>query len=174
MPQVLRVISLFVVAIWLGATVFFTLGVGPGLFSAEVLQLVPRYHVGRVAQVLLRSFFWLQIACAGLSVLLMLAGWAYASRPPRRWVLGLLAAVTALVLLGGESIQPRLRDLHAVMYAPDTTLDQKTAATQGFRRWHAVSQIGNLFVLLGVVVYFIHLAAPAGPRPASKYPVAYY
>jgi len=174
MPQVLRVISLGVMAIWLGATVFVTFGVGPALFSQEVQQLVPRYHAGRIAQVLLNSFFWFQIGCAAASVLLLLAGWAYAGRAPRRWATGVLVALVGLVLLGGLWMQPRLRTLHATMYAPDSSLEEKTSATQRFRRWHGVSQVGNLLVLIGVSLYFVHLALPTGPRPASKYPVSYY
>lgn len=174
MPQVLRVLSLGVVAIWFGATVFVTFGAGPALFSPEVQQLVPRYHAGRIAQVILQSFFWFQIGCSIAAVLLLLAGWAYAGRPPRKWASGLLLALVALVLLGGLSLQPKLRNLHSVMYAPDTSLEDKTVSTQRFRRWHGVSQIGNLLVLIGVGVYFVHLTIPVGPRPASKYPVAYY
>ncbi len=174
MPQVLRVFSLGVVGIWLGATVFLTFGVGPALFSEEVQQLVPRYHAGRIAQVILQSFFWLQIGCAGVAVLLLLAGWAYAGRAPRRWASALLLGLVGLILLGGLTVQPRLRSLHAVMYAPDTSVEDKTTATQRFRRWHGVSQVGNLLVLVGVGFYFVHLAWVPSPRPAAKYPVAYY
>ena len=174
MPPTLRVLSLSVLAIWLGSSVFLTFGVGPAMFSNEVLQIVPRYHAGRIAQVMLQSFFWFQLGCGIGAVLLLLAEWAYLARAPRGWSIAILVALMGLVLVGGLGIQPRLRQLHQTMYAPDTTPEEKQRATQSFRRWHGVSQVGNLFLLLGVTVYFVQLAYPRTSGPKMKYPVGYF
>ena len=169
MLQLLRFMGLLVVAVWLGAAVFLTFGVGPAFFSKAMLDVMPRYHAGRAAQIVLESYFLFQVVCAGLTMLLLLAEWAWAARPPRRWLAGLVVTLAALVLFGGTVVQPQLRSLHTVMYAPDTTDAQKESARRSFGRWHGVSQAGNLVILLGVVVCFWQLAMPAPARPAGKY-----
>jgi hypothetical protein len=169
-PQVLRVLNLLAVAVWLGATVFLTFGVGPALFSPAMLQVIPKYHAGRAAQIFFASFFEFQLACGGLAAVLLAVDWAATGRRPRAWTGVLLAGLLGLVLLGGLGLQPRLNGWHAVMYAPNTSVEQKTEAQAQFRRWHGISQVGNLLVLAGVLVYFCQLSVPPAPRAASKWP----
>ena len=169
MLQGMRFAGLVTVAVWLGATVFLTFGAGPAFFSPAMLEVMPRYHAGRAAQVVQESFFSFQLVCSWLAALLLIVDWASTGRLPQRWVLGLLALLLGLVLVGGTLIQPRLRGLHAIMYAPNTTLVQKEQAGTRFRRWHGVSQVGNLLVLVGVVIYFWTLTAPPPSRPGMKY-----
>lgn len=165
----MRFAGLLVVAVWLGATVFLTFGAGPAFFSPAMLEVVPRYHAGRAAQIVLESFFEFQLVCSWLAAVLVLVDWATTGRLPRRWALGVLGALLALVLVGGTVLQPRLRHLHAVMYAPNSSVEQKEVATVQFRRWHGVSQVGNLVVLIGVVAYFWSLATPVPVRPGIVY-----
>lgn len=170
MLQGIRFAGLLIVAVWLGATVFLTFGAGPAFFSPAMLEVMPRYHAGRAAQVVLGSFFEFQVVCSWLAALLVFVDWAATGRLPRRWILGLLGILLGLVLLGGTVLQPRLRRLHAVMYAPNTSVVQKEEAAGLFRRWHGISQAGNLFVLIGVVAYFWSLTVPPVARPGLKYP----
>lgn len=152
---------------------FLTVGVGPALFSREVLELIPRYHAGRVAQAVLEVFFLFQLGCGAAAGLLLLADWAYAARPPRRFTLGLLIGLIGLVVMGGAWVQPKMRNLHAEMYAPDATADQKATAANQFGRWHGASQVANLVVLIGVGIYFFQLAWPVNPRPTAKFSRTY-
>jgi len=170
MLQAMRFSSLLIVAVWLGATVFLTFGAGPAFFSPTMLEVIPRYHAGRAAQIVLESFFEFQLVCSWVAAVLVLVDWATTGRLPRKWVLGLLGLLLALVLIGGTVIQPKLRRLHAVMYAPNTSLAQKEEAGSLFRRWHGVSQVGNLIVLAGVALYFWTLATPPPARPGMVYP----
>lgn len=167
----IRFAGVLIVAVWLGATVFLTFGAGPAFFSPAMLEVMPRYHAGRAAQIVLASFFEFQLVCSWMSALLVFVDWAATGRLPRKWILGLLAGLLGLVLLGGTVLQPRLVRLHAIMYAPNTTAAQKTTATGQFRRWHGISQVGNLIVLAGVVVYFWSLTGATGAPRGGKYPV---
>lgn len=169
MLQGMRFAGLLTVAVWLGATVFLTFGAGPAFFSPAMLEIMPRYHAGRAAQVVLESFFTFQLICSWLAALLMIVDWATTGRLPKRWAIGLLAFLLGLILVGGTVIQPRLRGWHAIMYAPNTSVEEKAAASAHFRRWHGVSQVGNVIVLAGVVVYFWTLTAPPPVRPGMKY-----
>ena len=157
MPQGLRTLQLAVVAIWLGASVFLTFFVGPALFSAEVLRVIPKYHAGRVAQIILGQFFWLQLACGAAAILISLVGWAYGGSRQRPWATLMLLGVVAVVLTGGQVLQPRMERWHSIQYAPNTTDTQKTAAQQSFRRLHGISQVTNLAVMIGVTLYFLQL-----------------
>lgn len=154
MLSVLRFAGIVNAAIWLGAAVFLTFVAGPALFSTEVLELLPRYHAGRVAQVLLGRYFIFQQVCGGLAVLHLLAEWLYAGRNPRRFGLSLLAVLVGLGLAGGLGLQPRMKQLHSVKYAASATPVQRAAAGKSFRLWHGVSQATNLLLLGGVLLYF--------------------
>ncbi len=164
MPQGLRTLQLAVVAIWLGASVFLTFFVGPALFSPEVLRVIPKYHAGRVAQIVLGQFFWLQLACGSAAILISLVGWAYGGTRQRPWATLMLLGAVAVVLLAGRTLQPRMERWHAIQYAPNTSLEQKTTAQQSFRRLHGVSQVANLAVMIGVALYFLQLTRPTQRR----------
>ncbi len=164
MPQGLRTLQLAVVAAWLGASIFLTFFVGPALFSPEVLKVIPKYHAGRVAQVILGQFFWLQLTCGSAAILLSLVGWAFGGTRERTWVALLLVAIVSVVVVAGQTLPPRMERWHAIQYAPNTTPAQKTEAQAAFRRLHGFSQIANLAVMLGVTLYFLQLARPAQRR----------
>lgn len=164
MPQGLRTLQLAVVATWLGASIFLTFFVGPALFSPEVLEVIPKYHAGRLAQLILGQFFWLQLTCGSAALLLSLIGWAFSGTRQRPWVALLLVATVFVVLVVGQTLPPRMERWHAIQYAPNTTLAQKKEAQVAFRRLHGFSQIANLAVMLGVTLYFLQLARPAQRR----------
>jgi Domain of unknown function (DUF4149) len=162
----LRFVGLVNAAVWLGAAVFLTFAAGPAMFSPEMADLLPRYHAGRVAQILLGRYFIFQYVCGGLAVLHLVAERIYAGRSPGRFGVLLLSLLVALGLAGGIWLQPKMRYLHAVKYAPNTTPAQKEAAAKSFGVWHGVSQSANLLMLGGVLVYFWRTAnAVSLPRP---------
>src|SRR5262245_12705375 len=63
--RILRFLAAFVAAIWLGALVFGTFAALPLLFTEQVSpRLIPRYHTGMIAQLLLHRYFLLNLFCA--------------------------------------------------------------------------------------------------------------
>lgn len=164
MLSFLRFIGALNIAVWLGSAIFLTFAAGPTFFSPEMLSVMPRYHAGRAAQIVLSRYFTLQLVCAAIAVLQLAAAWFYAGRAPSRWQSGLLATLLGLTLLGGFWMQPKLKGLHTVMYAPNTTEAEKAEAKRHFGMWHGVSQSANLLLTIGVVLYFWQLQR-AGDRP---------
>ncbi len=150
----LRFFGIVNAAIWLGAAVFLTFVAGPAIFSPAMLEVLPRYHAGRVAQILLGRYFILQHICGAVAVLHLVAEWLYAGRNPRRFGLWLLVVLVGLGLLGGFWLQPKMKDLHTVKYAANATPVQREAAGKSFGLWHGISQTMNLLMLGGVLVYF--------------------
>ncbi len=69
-------------------------------------------------------------------------------------MIGILAGLLALAIFSGSYIQPKLKQLHVMMYAVQTTAHQKAEAKTSFGRWHGVSQVMNLLALGGVLVYY--------------------
>jgi hypothetical protein len=156
----LRFIGIANAAVWFGASVFFTLGIGPAFFSEGMLQLLGRPHAGAAAQIVLERYFLLHQCCGGVALLHLVAESLYLGRRIQRLELGLVLGLFALGLVGGYALQPRLTALHATMYRAAASADERTRAMRSFRLWHGVSQGVNLLVLGGVLTYLVGVTRP--------------
>ncbi|NJM55861.1 MAG: DUF4149 domain-containing protein [Verrucomicrobiae bacterium] len=125
MIQFLRLIGIFNGAVWLGSAVFFTLSIGPAVFSPQMLAIFPpdypeearRYYVGLVAQVLISSYFKAGLWCAAIAIFHMVAEWLYTGRTPRAWRVYLLVFLLAGGLVGRLYMQPNMETLHRAKYS---------------------------------------------------------
>ena len=154
-------------AVWFGAAVFFTFGAGPAAFSPDmenVLKLkagLPfRYFAGGIAQVLIASYFRLQLVCGIIALFHLLAERLYSGKSPQKFGVGLLVALLSVTLFGAYWLQPKLKQLHTIRYAVNSTPETREAATQSFRAWHSVSQAINLLMLAGLAFYLWRVANP--------------
>jgi hypothetical protein len=93
--------------------------------------------------------------------------WLYLGRHLTRFTTGLLAFLVGLTLFGGVWMQPKMRQLHHTMYLGETQ-SEKDDATNTFRAWHGASQAANLFVTIGLLVYFWRLTHPRRMRDVSE------
>lgn len=128
-----------------------------------MLSFLPRGYAGAAAQVVIRRYFTLQEICGTIAVTHLIAEWLYSGRPIQRLVLGLLVGMIAMALVGGHWLQPRLRNLHATMYAKGSTSQQKEQAGRTFRILHAMAQIPNCLVMTGLLVYLWQVTNPTSP-----------
>jgi hypothetical protein len=156
----LRGLGVLNASIWFGAAIFFTFFAGPAIFSEPLVKFLTRPGAGIVAQVLVDRYFTLSLACGLVAFGHLIGESLYLGRPFLRLSLSLLAALFALVLVGGYGIQPKLKQLHRTMYLRDTPEPERQAAQRSFRIWHGVSQVLNLIVVGGVAVYLIRVAQP--------------
>ena len=182
MILLLRFVGVINAAVWLGAAVFFTFG-APAMFTPEAKTLLGEAQSGIAAMMLLTRYFALQYWCGGIAIVHQLAEWVYLGRTLQRWVLGVLAAVYLLALLGGLWLQPKLRQLHEVKYGYRKvhgqyvrdgahTQQQRDDAAAAFRRWHGISMVFNLIIMGGLVFFTWRVANPVDvPRfiPANKF-----
>lgn len=159
MALFLRIVGVTNAAVWFGAAIFFTFGVGPAFFSEAMLQLLPRSHAGAAAQIVLERYFALHQWCGGIALVHLLADWLYTSRPFRRWVLYLVLALFGLGLVGGHFFQPKLQNLHVQIYGLRSTDQQRQQAKKSFQIWHAVAQTTNLFMTFGLFAYLLQSTA---------------
>jgi len=165
----LRTVGILNAAVWFGASIFFTLGAGPAVFSQEmeeVLKLMVKpnfyqYSSGAIAQVLVGRYFHLQLACSIVALLHLLAERLYFGKSLRSFWVNLLIGLFALNLLGGCVLQPKLKQLHTTKYSASTRPDDRKVASDSFAIWHGVSQAGNLLMMGGLAVYLWRLANPA-------------
>jgi hypothetical protein len=159
----LRCIGLLNAAIWFGAGIFFTLGVGPAIFSAEMQKLLETYYPsysGMIAQIIIARYFKLAIVCAIVAILHLLAEQFYFGRAPQKRWLSLLIGLLVFSLLGNFWLQPKLNHLHTNRYAVNAPPQVRAAATQSFQFWHGISQAVNLLMLVGLGFYLIRVGNP--------------
>ena len=163
----LRFVGIMNAAIWFGAAVFFTFGVGPAAFSPEMENLLKvkpplpfRYFAGGIAQILIARYFRVQLVCGIIALFHLLAERLYSGKSPHKFAVGLLALLLSITLVGNLWIQPRLKQLHTIRYAVTSTPETREAATQSFRAWHSVSQAINLLMLGGLAFYLWRVANP--------------
>jgi hypothetical protein len=156
----------------LGASVFFTLAVGPAFFSEEMLRLLGRPHAGAAAQLVLERYFIMHQICAGVALLHLVGEGVYLGRMIHRWTLGLLLVLLGFSLVAGYVIQPQLRSLHLTMYRPGLAVEEQETAGRSFRILHGVSQLINLAMVGGCVGLRGALDEGAGGGAALPFPVA--
>jgi hypothetical protein len=152
--QLLRFLGVANAGGWLGAAVFVTLFSGPAFFSPEMINALKyKYYAGLAAQIFLGRYFIFLYLCALVALAHLLAEWLYLGRRVSRLTVGLWAGLTALILIGGVGLQPKLHRLHEAMYAGGNAA-QQTEAARTFYFWHGLSQAANLLMLAGLLFFF--------------------
>jgi len=151
-------------AVWLGAAIFFTCGIGPVVFSQEMRELFRepafRYYAGGVALIFIKRYFILQYVCGGIALLHLGAERFYLGRKAGRLVAGFLVVVFSLSLLGGFVLQPKMQALRQTKYNGPTP-ELRDQAGHNFDLWHGLSQAGNLCIIVGLVFYLVQVTRPA-------------
>ena len=153
-------------AVWFGAAIFFTFGIGATPFSQEMKALLGGnnypYFSGAIAQIFIARYFYLHMICGAVALLHVLGEWVYLGRTPQKPGLGLLMALILAGLLGGYWLQPKMKELHRIKYV-SSSAQAREAADRSFRSWHGASQGLNLLMLCGLAVYLWRVANPADP-----------
>jgi len=163
----LRFIAVMNAAVWFGAAVFFTFVAAPAFFSNEMGHLLPRVYVGAALQIVLERYFLLQNWCGAIALVHLISEWLYTGRPMPKLTLYLLIGMFSLGLLGGQVLEPYMKKLHAIRYVSKSLVEQEQAA-RSFGLWHGVSQVMNLVVLAGLLVYLWQVTHPPNtPRFSS-------
>lgn len=145
-------------AVWLGAAVFCSTTLLVALNSRDAVGLIGSQYFAQVSggltQVVFARLFNLQILCAFLAWLHLVAEWMYLGRIPRRLWVGLLTALFVASLAGSLWLCPKLARLQRVQFAPNLTVTQREAAQHDFQVWDGVFQAMNVLMIGGLVVYF--------------------
>jgi len=162
---VLRIIGVFNAAIWLGAAVFFTFAVGPGIFSPEMREIfapptqpLREYYLGLIAQHLIGRYFALNLICCCIALLHFFAEMIYAGKPFRRFTFSLLILVLTLGLIGGYVFRPKIKTVHQLKYRGNA--QEQVEAEQQMKRLHAVSASGNILSLIALLIYTWQVTNP--------------
>jgi uncharacterized membrane protein len=166
---VIRFLGLLNIAVWVGASLFFTVAVGPAFFSSEMLSFLPRPYAGRAAEVVLERYFLVQQWCAGVGIAYLVVDYFYTGRPLDVVNLSFVAGLLAIGVFAGHWLQPRMHELQRVRYAQNATPPQKEEATARFKRFHATSQTMNLLAILaGLGSLYRTWRTPAGVRLTDR------
>lgn len=144
-------------AVWLGTTIFYTFGVEPACFSADMraalgVQGSESYFNGAVASVVASNYYHIALACGVVALLHFLAHWLYLGRSTQKFSLGLVAGMFLLMLLCSNVIQPAMTRLNRRHYTAPQMVERQSAA-KSFRILHATSRVINVLILGGLVFY---------------------
>lgn len=169
MLGLLRFIGLVNAAVWLGAGVFFTLGVGQAVFADEMKRIFEKYYVGIIAQHLIGTYFTFHIVCGCIALAHYLSETFLTRRAFRKWTVAAIAVPLLLGCLGAFVLQPKMRALYQTMYrAPQA--EQRDSATKQFRVLHGISQVLNLISITFVGICFWRISnPPETPRFVSSH-----
>ena len=164
MIGLLRFVGFVNAAVWLGATVFFLLGVEPAAQSVDMQNLLgpksfPFFSLALI-QLFSTRYFHLYLACSAIALLHLTAEWLYLGKYPHRLWLGLVFGLCLAGLLQGYWIQPRLAEWHRLQY---THPEQRENARRAFRTWQGMSQTLHFAVLGGLFIYVWRLTHPTEP-----------
>jgi len=160
----LRFVGIVNAAVWLGASVFYTVAAGPAVVSEDMQALLgPKYFPyfsGATAQIVLTRYFRFQLACAIIALLHLMAERIYLGRRASRARVSLLAVLFGFSLLGSVWLGPKLAGLHRAQHFLKATPGQRQAAARSFRLWHGVFQAVNVLMIGGVAICLWRAANP--------------
>lgn len=149
---------MFNAALWLGAAVFCSTALLVALNSREAAALLGAAYFtqvsGAMIQIIFTRLYYLQIACAVVAWLHLVAEWMYLGRIPRRfWVL-LLTGLFVASLVGACWFCPKLTRSQRLQFVPSLNQVQREAAQHDFKIWDGLFQTLNVLMIGGVVLYF--------------------
>ena len=149
----LRFVGVMNAAIWFGSAVFFTFLVTTVFHLPEILKVLDWSYSGWVLQFLWARYFDLQLWCAGVALLHLVAECVYLGRPLSRFHLFLLVGLLCSSLIGGFLLQPKVKQLHIARFQRTAEPKVVKAAERAFPVWNGVTQFLNYLTLLGIMVY---------------------
>ena len=128
----LRMAGIVNAAVWFGAAVFVSFGLGSATGSEEMkLLLGPKsypYFSGAIAQIVVRPYFYLQWICGSVALTHLVGTWLYSGKVPARWWRGIILGLVGLSLLSGLWWQPKLKQLHLARHAVNASVERERKA----------------------------------------------
>lgn len=174
LKKVIQLVGALNAAIWLGGTVFLTFIAGPAFFSADLEPILPKPESGIAARYLIGKFTAFQIACASIAAITLFIGWRRSMFDKPKSQTLILIAIILLIGTGMLLLTPKMDALHQIKYAEyfglQATSEEREVAAKAFGRLHALSQIGNLFVLICLLLNFVlywNIASKAQRQPTN-------
>ncbi len=167
MHGLIRFVGILNAAVWFGSVVFFTIAAGPAFFSAEMATVLPRPHAGRVAEIIISRLATVQVWCAVIALLHLLAEHLFSGKPVARLTLGGLVGLLLLNLSVKFWLLPTMHRLQVIRYSELSTPEQRDAAVSQFGLWHGLSSAGNLLVIACLAYYLWLLLRP--PAPVGRF-----
>ncbi len=142
--------------LWLGAGLAISLIAIPVVFSPPIKAALPAAEVGHVAQSILGRFFLVQL---GLLSVGLIARWG-TGVSWTHWERFTWSVLAAGSLAAAFWLHPTLRELHRIKYDSTRPATEQAVAAHEFGRWHGLSQVGNLGLLILLTSLVIRAPGP--------------
>ncbi|MFT6620928.1 MAG: DUF4149 domain-containing protein [Verrucomicrobiia bacterium] len=171
MLTAIKFAGVFIAALWLGGSIFFTFFVAPAFFRDPlVVELLKPPYNGEIAQLLLKWFYKFQYLCGTFAIIHLGFDWIYTGKTMQRFTLWLVLGSFAIALFGGLWMHPKLHQLHRLKHSEQYGLKNISAEVQemapaSFRTWHSISQGAHLLMLCALCAYLWQMMHPKeGPK----------
>lgn len=151
-------------AVWLGTAIFFTFGVEPGCFSADMHAALgvgkESYFSGAIASALMIRYYHTALVCGIIALFHLFAEWIYKGRPAPKSSFLLVGGLFLLMLIGSNAIQPALTRLNKKHYTAAAPAD-RVSAGRYFRVLSVTGDFFNLLTISGLVIYVWRVSTPS-------------
>ncbi len=171
MLAAIKFAGVFIAALWLGGSIFFTFVAAPAFFSdPDITRLLPAPYNGEIAQEMLKRFYVFHYVCGVLAILHLGFDWIYTGKTMQKLNLWLVLGVFGMALIAGKWMHPKLYEQHKIKYSEqygvkNISPELKEAAPRSFSTWHGISQSANLLMLLALCGYLWQMMHPKeGPK----------
>ena len=160
----LRLLGILNGAIWFGSAIFFSLAVQPALGSEPMRDLLGAanhpYFSQAIAHLLMKRYFWLQIACGLVALLQGFGERLYLGRAPGKLWSSLCIVLIVLGVFAAVILRPKMENANSVRYSVQAKPQQRQVANEAFNFWKGIFQITNLLVVGGSGIYLWRMANP--------------
>lgn len=165
MISFLRFVGVMNAAVWLGASLYHFMAVGPFFSTAAARWVLGEPHATGAGLMLWHRLYMLQYVCLGVAWAHLLTEWVYLGRGPSRFQAGVLSLLLALTLAGDLELRHGVEPAHWIRQNPKAAADDKARAERGYPLWSAIWMCTQTGLTLVVILFSSKtLMATPGPR----------
>lgn len=168
----LRFIGVMNASVWFGAVVVFSALISPALASPELLKLFtilrtpvePVAYAHLVGEIVVERFYLIHYICGSIGAFHLLLEWLYTGKGVRLFMVYIMLTLTALGLINGLVLNPKMKQLHRIHYGVTSTPAQQAQAGKMFQVLNTTTQIIHWVMVGGLLIYTWKTASP-GEQP---------
>lgn len=165
MISFLRFVGVMNAAVWLGASLYHLLAVGPFFSTAAARWVLGEPQATGAGLMLWHRLYTLQYLCVGVAWAHLLTEWVYLGRGPSRFQGWMLSLMLTLTLAGDLELRHGVEPAHWTRLNAKANAEEKARAQRNYPLWSALWMSTQAGLTLAVILFSSRtLMATPGPR----------